>query len=93
MKKRETSKTILGSVLIFCGSSFVAGLVGWFLKLEDAAVILGIIAGIGVLVVRYYMRKAQAENLLKIQKSTGKTDAQMEKLVDLAERGTKQESE
>jgi hypothetical protein len=87
-KRHETSKTVLGSVLIFCGTTFVAGMVGWFIKLEDAAIILGIIAGIGVLVVRYYMRKAQAENIIKIKRANKYTDDEIEKLIDLAERGT-----
>ena len=84
----ETSKVALASVLIFCGIAFTATLAGWFCNLEDAPVILGIIAGIAVLVIRYYMRKAQAENIIKIQRTNHYTDAQIEKLIDLAERGT-----
>ena len=84
----ETSKVALASVLIFCGIAFTATLAGWFCKLTEAPVILGIIAGIAVLVIRYYMRKAQAENIIKIKRTNKYTDAQIEKLIDLAERGT-----
>ncbi len=84
----ETSKVALASVLIFCGIAFTATLAGWFCKLTEAPVILGIIAGIAVLVIRYYMRKAQAENIVKIKRTNHYTDAQIEKLIDLAERGT-----
>lgn len=77
-------------VLIFCGIAFTATLAGWFDKLTEAPVILGIIAGIAVLVIRYYMRKAQAENIVKIKRTNHYTDAQIEKLIDLAERGTKE---
>ena len=87
-RPRETSKVALASVLIFCGIAFTATLAGWFCKLTEAPVILGIIAGIAVLVVRYYMRKAQAENIIKIQRMNKYTDAQIKMLIDLAERGT-----
>ena len=87
-KRKETSKITLASVLIFCGIAFTATLAGWFCKLTEAPVILGIIAGIAVLVIRYYMRKAQAENIVKIKRTNHYTDAQIEKLIDLAERGT-----
>lgn len=91
MRRRriETSKVALAGVLIFCGAAFSATLIGWMCELDDAAAILGIIAGIAVLVVRYYMQKAQAENLIKIRRTNKYTDAQIEKLVKLAESGTK----
>ena len=89
-KRKETSKITLASVLIFCGIAFASTLAGWFCKLTEAPVILGIIAGIAVLVIRYYMRKAQAENIIKIQRTNNYTDAQIAKLIDLAERGTKE---
>lgn len=87
-RRVETSKITLASVLVFCGIAFASTLAGWFYNLEDAPVILGIIAGIAVMVIRYYMRKAQAENIIKIQRTNKYTDAQIEKLIDLAERGT-----
>ena len=87
-RPRETSKVALASVLIFCGIAFASTLAGWFCKLTEAPVILGIIAGIAVLVIRYYMRKAQAENIVKIKRTNHYTDAQIEKLIELAERGT-----
>jgi len=71
MKRRriETSKKALGGTLIFCAGCTVAALVGWFMGLPDVLGILGLIFALGTLVVKYYMEKAKAENLAKIQKS------------------------
>ena len=60
-RRRETSKVALAGILIFCGIAFIIVLVGWLCGMDDAATILAIIAGIAVLIVRYYMQKAQAE--------------------------------
>ena len=72
MKKRETSKTVLGSVLIFCGFTSVAVIVGWFMGLPDVLGILGLIFALGTLVVKFYMDKAKAENLQKIKRDCNK---------------------
>lgn len=85
MKRRETSKTILGSVLIFCGCTIVAVIVGWFMKLENAPEIIATIATIGSAVVAFYLWKAKAENLVKIQRGAVLTDEQIKKLLDMAD--------
>jgi len=61
--------------------------------MDDAATILGIIAGIAVLIVRYYMQKAQAENLVKIKRANKYTDAELDNLMELASHGTKSDEE
>ncbi len=85
MKKRETSKTILGSVLIFCGCIIIACIVGWFMKLENAPEIIATIATIGSAVVAFYLWKAKAENIQKIQRGAVLTDEQIKKLLDMAD--------
>lgn len=71
-KRRETSKTVLGSVLIFCGAFSIAVLVGWFNGLPDVLGMLGIVSAIATLVVKYYMEKAAKENIQKIKQDCGK---------------------
>ena len=92
-RRRETSKVALAGILIFCGVAFIIVLVGWLCGMDDAATILGIIAGIAVLIVRYYMQKAQAENLIKIRRANKYTDAQLNNLMELASHGTKSDEE
>jgi len=87
-KKRETSKTILGSVLIFCGVTIVAVLVGWFMRLENAPEIIATIATIGSAVVAFYLWKAKAENVMKIQRANTLTNEQIKKLLDMASNDT-----
>lgn len=91
MKRRriETSKAALMGSLIFCALVIAIILIGWLSGRDDALGMLTVIAAIAVLIVRYYMRKAQAENVLKIQRANKLTDAQITHLLDLAERGTK----
>lgn len=84
-KRRETSKTILGSVLIFCGALIVAVVVGWFMKLPDAPEIIATFATIGSVVVGFYLWKAKAENIVKIQRGAVLTDEQIKKLLDMAD--------
>ena len=92
-RRRETSKVALAGILIFCGIAFIIVLVGWLCGMDDAATILAIIAGIAVLIVRYYMQKAQAENLIKIRRANKYTDAQLNNLMELASHGTKSDEE
>lgn len=91
MKKRrtETSKVALMGVLVFCGVSMLAIIAGWLAGREEAPVLLATVSGLAVMVVRYYMKKAQAENIIKIQRTNQYTDAQIAKLLDQCERGTK----
>ena len=92
-RRRETSKVALAGILIFCGVAFIIVLVGWLCGMDDAATILAIIAGIAVLIVRYYMQKALAENLIKIRRANKYTDAQLNNLMELASHGTKSDEE
>lgn len=71
-KRRETSKTVLGSVLIFCGAFSIAVLVGWFCGLPDVLGMLGIVSALGTMVVKFYMEKAARENVQKIKQDCGK---------------------
>lgn len=87
-KKRETSKTVLGSVLIFCGVLMIAVIVGWFMKLENAPEIIATIATVGSAVVAFYLWKAKAENLMKIQRANTLTNEQIKKLLDMADKDT-----
>ena len=87
-KRRETSKTILGSVLIFCGVMMVAVIVGWFMKLESAPEIIATFATIGSAVIAFYLWKAKAENVIKIQRANTLTNEQIKKLLDVAEKNT-----
>ena len=70
MKKKrvETSKKALGGTLIFCACASTAVIVGWFMGLPDVLGILGLIFALGTLVVKFYMEKAKAENLKKIER-------------------------
>jgi len=92
-KRPETSKVALAGILIFCGIAFIIVLVGWLCGMGDAATILAIIAGIAVLIVRYYMQKAQAENLVKIKRANRYTDEELDNLMELASHGTKSDEE
>ena len=87
-KRRETSKTILGGVLIFCGVLMVAVIVGWFMKLENAPEIIATIATVGSAVVAFYLWKAKAENVMKIQRANKLTNEQIDKLLEIAEKNT-----
>ena len=87
-KKRETSKTVLGSVLIFCGVLMIAVIVGWFMKLENAPEIIATIATVGSAVIAFYLWKAKAENVIKIQRANKLTNEQIDKLLEMAEKNT-----
>lgn len=87
-KKRETSKTVLGSVLIFCGVLMIAVIVGWFMKLENAPEIIATLATIGSAVIAFYLWKAKAENVIKIQRANKLTNEQIDKLLEMAEKNT-----
>ncbi|NCC05234.1 MAG: hypothetical protein EOM37_14645 [Proteobacteria bacterium] len=87
-KRRETSKTILGSVLIFCGVMMVAVIVGWFMKLENAPEIIATFATVGSAVVAFYLWKAKAENIIKIQRGNKLTEEQLDKLLEMADKDT-----
>ena len=90
MKKRiETSKKVLGGTLISCFVFTVAGFIGWFMGRDDALGILALVFALATLVVRYYMKKAEKENLAKIKKANRYTDQQLENLVELSEKITK----
>ena len=87
-KRRETSKTVLGSVLIFCGVLIVVVVVGWFMKLPDAPEIIATIAAIGSAVVAFYLWKAKAENVMKIQRANTLTNEQIKELLNMASKNT-----
>lgn len=87
-KKRETSKTVLGSVLIFCGVMMVAVIVGWFMKLENAPEIIATIATVGSAIIAFYLWKAKSENVIKIQRANKLTNEQIDKLLEMAEKNT-----
>ena len=88
MKRIETSKVALMSVLIFCGVCVLVILVGWMIGRDEAPIMLATVSGVAVMVVRYYMKKAQAENIIKIRRTNKYTDAQIDKLLEQSERGT-----
>lgn len=88
MKKRETSKIVLGSVLIFCGVLVVSVIVGWFMKLENAPEIIATIATVASAVIAFYLWKAKAENLMKIQRANTLTNEQIKKLLEMADKDT-----
>lgn len=90
MKRIETSKKVLGGTLISCLVFTVAAFIGWFMGREDALGILALIFALATLVVRYYMKKAEKENLAKIRKANNYTDQQLKQLVELADRITKE---
>jgi threonine/homoserine/homoserine lactone efflux protein len=87
-KKRETSKTVLGSVLIFCGALMIAVIVGWFMRLENAPEIIATIATVGSAVVAFYLWKAKSENVIKIQRANTLTNEQIAKLLEMADKDT-----
>jgi threonine/homoserine/homoserine lactone efflux protein len=87
-KKRETSKTVLGSVLIFCGVLMIAVIVGWFMRLENAPEIIATIATVGSAVVAFYLWKAKSENVIKIQRANTLTNEQIAKLLEMADKDT-----
>ena len=87
-KKRETSKTVLGSVLIFCGVLMVAVIVGWFMQLPDAPEIIATIATVGSAIIAFYLWKAKSENVIKIQRANTLTNEQIKKLLEMAEKNT-----
>ena len=87
-KKRETSKTVLGSVLIFCGVMMVAVVIGWFMKIPDAPEIIATIAAVGSAIIAFYLWKAKAENVIKIQRANKLTNEQIDKLLEMAEKNT-----
>jgi threonine/homoserine/homoserine lactone efflux protein len=87
-KKRETSKTVLGSVLIFCGVLMVAVVIGWFMKLPDAPEIIATIAAVGSAIIAFYLWKAKAENVIKIQRANKLTNEQIDKLLEMADKDT-----
>jgi arginine exporter protein ArgO len=87
-KKRETSKTVLGSVLIFCGVLIVVVVIGWFMKLPDAPEIIATISTVGSAVVAFYLWKAKSENVIKIQRANTLTNEQIKKLLEMAEKNT-----
>ena len=87
-KRRETSKTILGSVLIFCGVMMVAVVIGWFMKIPDAPEIIATIAAVGSAIIAFYLWKAKAENVIKIQRANKLTNEQIDKLLEMAEKNT-----
>ena len=87
-KRRETSKTVLGSVLIFCGVLVVSVIVGWFMKLENAPEIIATIATVAGAVIAFYLWKAKAENIIKIKRVKVLTDEQVDKLLSMADKDT-----
>lgn len=87
-RRRETSKTVLGSVLIFCGVLMVAVIVGWFMRLENAPEIIATIAAVGSAVIAFYLWKAKAENVIKIQRANKLTNEQIDKLLEMADKDT-----
>lgn len=67
MVKIETSKKVLGCVLIVGGLMSIAILIGWFVGLADAPGMLGVVVSIMSVTVGFYKWKARAENIAKEQ--------------------------
>lgn len=67
-KRIETGKKVLGAVLVYCLAYLTAILIGWFMGLEGAAEMAGIIAGMVTLIVSGYYLKAARENVSKYGK-------------------------
>lgn len=65
MKRIETSKKVLGSVLTFCMAGIAGSMVGWFMGLPEAPAMAGIFAGLAGSVIGWYIWKAKAENIIK----------------------------
>ena len=65
IKKIETSKKVLGTVLIFCMLGITASMVGWFRGLEGADRIAGVFAGMIAIEVSFYAWKSKSENIMK----------------------------
>ncbi len=72
MKRIETSKKVLGAVLVVCFVYMTAIIIGWFMKIPDAPAMAGVVAGIASVVVGFYEWKARRENELKIKLTYGK---------------------
>ena len=90
-RRTETSKKVLGGTLISCLILTVATFVGWFMGKENALGILTLIFALATLVVKFYMQKAERENLLKIRRANKFTEAQLDKLVNMSGKITKTE--
>ena len=67
-KRTETSKLVLGCVLILCGIFAIAIMFGWCRGLDGAPEMLGIVAGTAGTVIGFYSWKAKAENLIKLSR-------------------------
>lgn len=93
MRHIETSKKVLGGSLIACLIFAVAGFVGWFIGREDALGIIALVFALATLIVKFYMVKAERENLLKIRRANKFTNEQLQELVDMSEKITNQKSE
>jgi uncharacterized membrane protein YfcA len=69
VKRRiETSKKVLGAVLVFCILGIIASMVGWFIGLQQAPEMAGIFSGIVLTEIGFYTWKAKAENIQKYPK-------------------------
>lgn len=66
--RKETSKLVLGWVLIVCLVFSITILVGWFLGLDGAPELVGVIAGTAGIVIGFYSWKAKNENISKYGK-------------------------
>lgn len=84
MKRIETSKLVLGGVLGFCGVLACFVTVGWFMGLDGAPAMLGVIAGVSGISIGFYSWKAKTENVIKIAKALDRdisdTDTQVSML-------------
>lgn len=68
-KRIETSKLVLGGVLGFCGVLACFVMVGWFMGLDGAPAMLGVITGVSCTSIGFYSHKAKTENVIKIAKA------------------------
>ena len=75
MRKRETSKVLVASILIYCGVLGALVVVGWVINdLNDAAgVLAALFVPVGI-ALGFYFWKAKNENVIKFGKHMTKED-------------------
>lgn len=73
-QKKETSKIVLEWVLKTCLMFAIAVFVGWFLGLDGAPELAGVISGIALAVIGFYTWKAKNENIMKYGKGAEDDD-------------------
>ena len=91
-RRIETSKKALFGAFIFSAAAAVAIIIGWFKGLENAWLFFSADIALLVSIVKYYMQKAGEENVLKLKRTNGYTDDQIDKILAFAYRSTGQEN-